>query len=282
VKLCGLIALLCPLLPGCSEETYIHLLRPSPTDGTGGGEATGGTSSSGGQADLGGAGGQPESALIHRYDFEGTGTVVLDRVSNMHGEIRGGAELDGVGSVVLDGSDHYVALPSGLISGLNAVTFAAWLEWQSVPARCWQRILDFGNNDSMEVDGAGNVTSSIFVTPSNCSHNVLTAVVDFVDSQETIRALEPLPADAVSFVALVYDEPNGRFELFYDGDLVASAVPGRRLSEIDDVNNWLGRSQWIQDQIVFLRARYLEFRIYDRGLSIGEISEMAERGPEQP
>jgi len=231
---------------------------------------------------MGGGEGEPPSALIHRYDFEGTGTAVLDRVGTQHGVVRGGAELEGDGALTFDGNDDYVALPSGLISNLEAVTLVAWLEWQGAPARCWQRILDFGNNDSTEIDGAGNVTSSIFVTPSNCSHNVLTAVLEFVDSQDTIRALEPLPQDESSLVALVYDETDSRFELFLNGELVAAATPGRSLSEIDDVNNWLGRSQWIQDQVVFLRARYLEFRIYDRGLSVDEIAELALRGPDQP
>lgn len=280
VKLCGLVA----LASGCSEETYVHLLRPSPAEGTGGVEGSGGISPAGGQPEMGGADGEPHSALIHRYDFEGTGTTVFDRVGSQHGDIRGGAELDGSGYVLLDGDDDYVALPSGLISNLEAVTLTAWLEWQSVPARCWQRILDFGNNDSPEIDGSGNVTSSIFVTPSNCSHNVLTAVLDFVDSQDTIRALEPLPQNEVSFIALVYDEESARFELFLNGELVAGAGanPGRSLSEIEDVNNWLGRSQWVQDQIVFLEARYLEFRIYDRGLLPDEIAELAELGPDEP
>lgn len=281
------------LCGGCKDERYFHLLRPPPDESpaaggsTGSGGAPNDGASGGRTPGEGGAGGAIEptfDSLIHRYDFEGTGTVLVDRVGGKDGEIRGGAELTGTGQLTLDGDDDYVALPPGLISSLTSVTVAVWLEWNSVPSRCWQRIFDFGNNDA-EVQGeAGYVTSALVVTPSDCPHHAVSALLDFADGGQSIRATETLPVDVSTFVALVFSNPEERFELYVDGTLVAGEEtrPARALHEIDDVNNWLGRSQWIQDQVVFFRGSYDEFRIYDRALSAAEIALLAERGPDDP
>lgn len=273
----------------CDDTKYVHLLAPRET--TGGTTSTGGAApaETGGQppTSLGGGGGAPDDAipsLLHRYDFEGTGTIAFDRVGDAHGEIHGGAELAGDGSLPLDGVDDYVALPSRLISALPGVTLTAWLEWHGTPARCWQRILDFGSNDAEVPGEAGRATSSLFLTPSDCPQNALSAALDFTEGVQAARAAQALPVDVVSFVALVLSNPDDRFEVYFDGELVAGedTPPLRLLSEIDDTNNWLGRSQWIQDQTVFLRARYHEFRIYGRPLDPEEIQTLAARGPDSP
>src|SRR6266542_1829695 len=57
-----------------------------------------------------------KSALVHRYSFDGTGTVATDSVGAAHGTVVN-AELAGDGTVVLDGasSDQYVDLPNGIV-----------------------------------------------------------------------------------------------------------------------------------------------------------------------
>lgn len=285
----ALLASALSLCAGCSDESYFHLLRPSDEpsggrSGSGGAQVGGTGGHSPGEAGAGGASEPTLDSLIHRYDFEGTGTVLIDRVGGKDGDIRGGAELTGTGWLTLDGNDDYVALPAGLISSLTSMTIAVWVEWNSVASRCWQRIFDFGNNDAGVQGDAGNVTSAIVLTPSDCPHHSVSALLDFADGGQSIRATQTLPADVSTFVALVFSNPEERFELYLDGARVAGdeTRPARLLQEIDDVNNWLGRSQWIQDQVVFFRGSYDEFRIYDRGLSAAEIAHLAERGPDDP
>src|SRR5690606_29915897 len=123
----------------------------------------------------------------------------------------------------------------------SSITVAVWLEWNSVAARCWQRIFDFGNNDAAVQGDAGNVTSAIVLTPSDCPHHSVSALLDFADGGQSIRGTQTLPADVSTFVALVFSNPEERFELYVDGILAAGADarPARLLGEIDDVNNWL-------------------------------------------
>jgi hypothetical protein len=103
---------------------------------------------------------------LHRHDFSGTGTVVVDSVGGAHGSVRGGAALDGRGSLALDGRDDYVDLPNGLISRLHSATFVVWFEWYDGRI-CWHRVFDFGNTVQGE-DVVGDATSNVFVTPQDC------------------------------------------------------------------------------------------------------------------
>jgi hypothetical protein len=215
--------------------------------------------------------------LVHRYDFGGAGTVVLDSVGSADGTVVGGAALDGAGGVVLDGVDDYVNLPNRLVSVQSSATIALWLEWYGGP--CWQRLFDFGNNDAGE-DAVGNGTTSLFVTASTCPEGVLASLFEYPGEKHAVLAPAVLPANQPVFVALVVNGGNAQYELYLDGTLVGAAELVRQLNELDDINNWLGRSQWVQD--LALRGRYDELRIYSQALGSDRIAMLFQRGPDQP
>jgi hypothetical protein len=52
----------------------------------------------------------------------------------------------------------------------------------------------------------------------------------------------------------------------------------QRLSEISDVNSWLGLAQYETDP--GLNADLLEFRLYDQALSAAEVALSFELGPD--
>lgn len=283
-------------LSGCTER-YFDLLPREEGAGSGGAgvSGSGGTdvSSSGGVTQVGGSGGGPSTGfggldggdgLLHRYDFSGSGAVLVDLVGDADGDIRGGALLTGTGSLTLDGNDDYVALPERLISGLDEVTLVAWLTWGGFPERCWQRVFDFGNNDAAVQGDAGNGTSALFLTASDCPHYCLTASIESTTGGQTVRGPSALSETGPSFVALVLSDPEQLFVLYHDGVAVSGTDQPklRAIAEIDDKNNWLGRSQWIQDQQLHLRASYDEFRIYGRALDAAAILALGERGPDAP
>jgi hypothetical protein len=234
--------------------------RDGASDATGAGNDAAGATEAG--ADAG-----ADPALMLRYDFAGTGSTVRDRVGTAHAG-RGGLTLDGV--------DDFVDMPNGLISPLQSVTVVAWLDWYGGP--CWQRVFDFGSSNAGE-GNAGNATSALSLTPASCPDNV---VVGFMELDGALRSANgsAFPVNTLAQAALVVDGASSTMQVYINGARVAEAPALLQLSQLRDVNNWLGRSQWVQDW--FLRARFEELRIYRRALSASELAALYARGPDQP
>ncbi|MBT5378769.1 MAG: hypothetical protein HOL08_06925, partial [Opitutae bacterium] len=83
--------------------------------------------------------------IVHRYSFDGGGRTARDTVGTAHGDLHGGARLNGKGSLVLDGNEGWVALPQKLISALSDMSLECWLTWEGPNTSQWQRILEFGS-----------------------------------------------------------------------------------------------------------------------------------------
>jgi len=297
-----LATLLVGFIAACTNETRVDLLARAVGGGSGMPDASAGGGGAGGSAGHGGSANTPDAApsgshLIHRYSFSSDPTInddtyVKDSVGSAHGILKGGATLDGAGHATLDGRDDYVDLPNGLVSSLTDATFVAWLSWNG--GFCWQRVFDFGSTDLGE-DIIGNATSSVFATPARCgSADAATdgpaaafetcpmdmgvvrpcgaaGIIGSVDSTMPFPVLDNLP------IVVVFDVSGGELRLYAGGELVGAGLI-RPLSEISDVNNWLGQSQWIQDP--HLRGTYDEFRIYDSALTTAQVAAVERAGPD--
>lgn len=216
----------------------------------------------------GGLPGSPSDSLILRYDFTGTGDVVRDRVGDADGRLMGGAmQMSGRDYVYLDGVDDYVDMPNGILSGLHSATFVAWVSWAG--GSCWQRIFDFGISDEGE-DEVGMVVTSLFMTPYACGRNAMLAMCEIGKVQQEVAAEEALPMGFPYQVVLVVDGDRQTFTLYHDQRRVAEAPVQFQLGQLTDRNNWLGRSQWVQDP--YFNGNYGEFRIYSRALDGEEIA----------
>ncbi|HYQ00248.1 MAG TPA: LamG domain-containing protein [Polyangiaceae bacterium] len=246
-----------------------------------GGGGAGGTGGSGGSP-AAGMGGNGLGALIHRYSFDATadGVEVIDSVQGQSGTLRGAVygEGDGAGTVVLAGKDsnQYVDLPNHLLAGLKDVTFEAWVTWAG--GGPWQRIFDFGE-DETGVDGsrAEAPRSYVFLScnprprfafeqpPAQSSEIVMTGAAAF-------------PTGALTHVAVVIDETNQHAWLYVDGAEAASTRFSGTLTDVYDVNNWLGRSQYVADP--GFEGSFSEFRIYGTALSAAEVAASFEAGPD--
>lgn len=215
------------------------------------------------------------SHLLHRYSFSGEGTRVADLVGEAHGSLQNGALLDGAGHAALDGVDDYVNLPNGLVSSLSNGTVFAWLSWNGGP--CWQRVFDFGSSDAGE-DAVGNSTSSVFATPLRCpGAGPATSIETSAGRLASIDSDSPFPVLRETSLAVVFDVSGRELRLYVGGvPLGIGQLAG--LSQINDVNAWLGRSQWVQDR--FLRGIYDEFRIYDVALDSAAVAAIDAAGPD--
>ena len=263
------------LLVACGE-THVTLLEPivgvpdagAAIDAAVGADASGGSSGAATSPPL------HSAHLIHRYSFDGEGTQVVDSVGSADGSLQNGAVLDGAGHVTLDGKDDYVNLPNGLLSGLTDATLVAWLAWSG--GQEWQRVFDFGSTDAGE-DMVGNATSSLFLTPKanpgpgpSTSFQTISQQFGSVDSETRFPELR------VSVIAAVVDATNRELRLYAAGMPLGKPGVARSLALLADDNNWLGRSQWVQD--AYLRGTYDEFRIYDKALSDAELAALETAG----
>jgi hypothetical protein len=228
--------------------------------------------------DAGGIPSDPTRAnLVLRYDFKGRGARLSDRVGTSAARILGGAQLDETGGLTLDGVDDYVDLPNRTLARLQSATIMTWVTWSG--GICWQRVFDFGRSTQGE-DKAADGLASLFLTFSACPEGTLRASYEREQDRHPASSSRVPPTEQPMQLTLVFDAARARMTLYLDARSLAEGDVPYALSELDDNNAWLGRSQWQQDS--FARARYDEFRIYDRPLSAAEIAAALKRGPDAP
>ena len=245
---------------------------------------------------------QVTTPIIHRWSFgETEGTTVADSIGGAHGEIKGDGGALGGGQVTLPGgpsdSAAYVDLPNGLISGLTDTTVEGWITVDGNPN--WQRVFDFGSSEGGEVEGpgGGGEGQDYFMLSAGRGDNVnqqrfelrnLDPAFGGADAGTVDGAAQNLDTDTPTTLgeqyhfAAVYDADgdNGSPQIreYRNGELTGSASVSIELGNINDVNNWLGRSNWVND--ANFQGSYNEFRIYDEALDDAAVSASFEAGPD--
>ena len=241
--------------------------------------------------------------LRHRYSFDGAAGTrsVLDSAGGANGYltfgttnspytngVADGSSFSGAGTLQLRGTNGYVTLPPGLISSLSNLTVEAWVTWNGPATSAWQRIFDFGLSDrGPNAPGIG--INYVILCPGRGGTDLLgfeeTTVNPFgsvVDPDSLILlGSARLPIAQAVYLALTYDPSAGQCKLFLNGALVNSATGVfNAMNRFADVNNWLGRSQWIADP--FFNGSYDEFRLWEGTLSPSDITSHYNAGPDQP
>ncbi|MFO1497968.1 MAG: LamG-like jellyroll fold domain-containing protein [Verrucomicrobiota bacterium] len=222
---------------------------------------------------------QPQAQLKHRYSFTGAAgtTAVDDLVGTADGTLMGAAALTGDGKVTLDGNDAYVDLPNGIISELTNATFEAWVTVNELGT--WARIFDFGNNSAGE-DAQGTGSTYLFLTPIANNGFVRFASTISSGGGETpvLNGTAPLPVGTEAHVAVAYNASGRVAKLYVNGALVATGTASIALRAIQDINNWLGRSNWPDP---FFNGLINEFRIYEGALTDFQVALSAAAGPDK-
>jgi hypothetical protein len=221
-----------------------------------------------------------KSALVHRYSFTGTGTTVKDSVGTSDGTVMNGT-LSGSGDVVLAGgaTPVYVDLPNGIIKSLTNATLEAWVSWAG--GNGWQRLFDFGDAGQGE-NVTGSASTTLYLTPQ--AGGPVAMLAAFKRSDQTFdvetRAISqtPLAMNTVSHVAVVVDHDGGFLTLYRNGALDGVTPFTDSLSSLNDINNWLGRSQYSGDPP--FTGTIQEFRIYNAALSNDVVMASFTAGPD--
>jgi hypothetical protein len=254
--------------------------------GSGGAAGRGGSAgTSAGGAGQSGSGGSSgcsgdcqvlKSALKHRYSFNGTGTTITDSVGKAPGKAVN-ATLSGSGTLKLAGgtSDTYVDLPNGIISSLTDATFEVWLTWNGGDP--WQRIFDFGNSVQGEDTQSGGVSYFFLAASSAWGPHLRTAYsLSGIPGESAVQSSSSLPVGSTEHVTVIFDDTHNQVSLYIDGAFNTGVGLDAHLSALQDVNNWLGRSQFADPA---LSATLDEFRIYGAALTADQILLSHKSGP---
>ena len=216
--------------------------------------------------------------LVHRYSFdEASGETAFDSVSAADGQVIGGAAFDGAGKLTLDGNSGYVNLPNGIISSLDTMSIETWVTWNG--GGYWQRIFDFGNSSGGE-DAQGGGLTYLFLTPKGGADRVRYAISGGSGETPILDGPAIMATGTETHVVVLYSASLGIAKLYVDG-VLASSASGKAtisLSNIVDINNWLGRAQFNDP---YFNGNYNEFRIYQGLLSPMEIAINKVAGPDK-
>ena len=190
--------------------------------------------------------------MVAHLQFDGN---TLDSTINLnHSASYGGTSfVEGkVGSkaIALNGTDAFVQLPANL-ANQQEMTIATWVYWNS--GASWQRIFDFGNNQ----------TEYMYLTPA------LRFAITKDGSEQQLNASR-LPKGEWSHVAITLDE-SGAY-LYVNGELVdeSDAVTTRPL-DFKPVLNYIGRGQF---PVPLFNGYIDDFRVYNYALSANEVAQI--------
>jgi hypothetical protein len=232
-------------------------------------------------------------APIHRYTFNNaagaapTGTTIADTgsVGGQAATVLGdGATFNGTRLVLPGGSSAtaaYVDLPNGILSNLGAanggsgqVTFEGWVK--NTGNQSWSRYYDFGSGTgATEQTGPGGTANGedFFMLTAQTGGDPIHRfeATDNDDGDPTGNKWDEVtsPANQDLHFAVTWNEATGRVTYYENGHQVAGYDSPLLINAINDINNWLGRSQFTAD--ANLQGEYDEFRIYDKALTPGEV-----------
>jgi hypothetical protein len=222
-----------------------------------------------------------KAVLVHRYSFDETsGTTAKDSVGTADGTVVGTATFGG-GKLTLSGgavgsTAGYVDLPNGMISALTNATFEIWATWKG--GAIWQRLCDFGNSTQGE-DQQGTGDTYFFISPRG-GNNVARFAVTLTSGgagEESLDAPVSFVVGQETHIAVTYNSTAQTARMFINGKRVGWRSVDIALSDLNDINNWLGRSQWNDP---FLNGVFDEFRIYSGTLSDAEVAADYAAGPD--
>ena len=239
-----------------------------------------------------------QGALIHRYSFNDTagdasGAALTDSVGGADGVVQGaGANFTGSGLSLPGGSSATAAygdLPNNIISAHTSITIEGWVTIDALD-QPWARVFDFGSSNFAEVTGpggGGSGTDYMFLSASINGTDYQNQRIEVRDEDPGGGGIATFDSGAITAAAQTFhyavtwsNDGDGTSTINYWRDGVHQTIDGdvgSELGDLNDVNNWLGRSNWTAD--ANLNGSFDEFRIYDHALSGAEVANSLAAGP---
>jgi len=237
------------------------------------------------------------------------GTTNYDLVSGAPAVVRGnGATYTGsalripggtTGNVAMSSMAAYIDLPNYILSSQTNITIEIWATPLSAPN--WARIMDFGRctnaGDGLGAPGefTGNPSDPAPGATAQSDGLTLTACIGTDITQQRFESPHNgfvVTADAnlattpgvQHYYAITFTDGagsfgtnGGRWEWFRDGDPVTFLDVSNHLASIQDVNDWLGHSEWSADSLA--NNDYSEVRISNVAMSREQVAANYSLGP---
>ncbi len=250
--------------------------------------------------------------VTHRWSFNSAdpvtnGIVIPDAISAAPGVVVGtGATRNGTmltlpgnttGNFAANAISSYLDLPNGIVSGKTNMTVEIWAT--VVSPKTWQRLFDFGRMDIIGSGGGeisntsgapgASASSDNFMLAAQRDSNIndhrlaarLNGATEVGINNTTTTSLGTQYHYIATFQVGIGVNPTtgGRFAYYRNGTLTSSFDTNFRLNQIEDVNNWLGRSQYSGNSNS--NIAYNEVRLYDYALSQSQITASGIAGPDK-
>ena len=257
--------------------------------------------------------------LVHRWSFDlpagaaARGVTMTDPVSGAVATVQGngsnftGTALNLTGSTNGDRSagfiSGYVDLPNGILSSKSHLSVEVWAAPDSY--KSFARVFDFGrvagngfgggvSGEIVDVLGTGQTPGNrigedslylSFCRGANLNQQRMDAFLGGAGQQSIDTNLATTAGTPHHYVMTFEDgagahgAAGGRVTFYRDGVVMGASDVAFRLAALEDVNNWLGRSQWTQDSNA--DATYHELRIHDHAMDPEEIAASLAAGPDQ-
>ena len=179
-----------------------------------------------------------QGGLVHRYSFsDADNGSIHDSVGDTSASLKGGAGLDNLGALQLDGVNDWLELPSDLLSNLQNLSVEAWLEWDGPASSSWQTLFVFSRD---------NLGYFSFSPRAGTSPRKARFAVAQNGPEKKVNGNAEFPTGEVVHVVTVFDSVSQELRLYVDGILQGSSVCSFALASIDIKNLWIGRPLYTQ------------------------------------
>lgn len=166
-----------------------------------------------------------------------------------------------IGKAAYFSGGAYDSLKNGIVSALNDFTISAWVKPDSITT--WARVFDFGT---------GN-TKYMFLTPTNGSQTVFAITTNGGSGEQKITA--PVSFTAGEWTHIAVTKTGNTAVMYADGEEIgrngSMTLSPSSLGVTD--KNYIAKSQYSADP--YFDGCVDDLRIYGRGLSSDEISQLA-------
>ncbi|HRE73842.1 MAG TPA: lectin-like protein [Flavobacteriales bacterium] len=209
------------------------------------------------------------SGLILHYPFNGNANDASGGGNN--GTLQGGVTpiADRFGSLnsalALNGTTGHITVPSGAWFDGGPFTVSAWVRKSS--NNNFSRLLDFGN-------GQANNNVVLAISSGTSGRPLAQFYQGTTGGAQVSSPVTVLTNNEWELLTYTYENNAGR--IYIDGILVGQGTQTAPINVVRAIN-YIGRSNWASDG--YANARFDDFRIYNRVLSLNEIIALVAEQP---